>query len=187
MKRHMKGFLDKVRRGYKKRGEKFRFIYRVEVGKRGGVHAHILLNRITDADLLVRGGWAHGGVDFTLAYETGFRRLAEYLVKPPLDGEGEGGKTGRYHPSRNLVRPKPERKEYRRRTLRKLIAEGPKPTPGYYVVPDSVVSGVNPYTGMSYLHYEEVRLARGRGGTGKAIGRRESIGNEKPKGNGGRE
>ncbi len=188
VKRHMKGFLDKVRRGYKKRGEKFRFIYRVEVGKRGGVHAHILLNRITDADLLVRGGWAHGGVDFTLAYETGgYRRLAEYLVKPPLDGEGEGGKIGRYHPSRNLVRPKPERKEYRRRTLRKLIAEGPKPTPGYYVVPDSVVSGVNPYTGMSYLHYEEVRLARGRGGTGKAIGRRESIGNEKPKGNGGRE
>ena len=60
MKRHMKGFLDKVRRGYKKRGEKFRFIYRVEVGKRGGVHAHILLNRITDADLLVRGGWARG-------------------------------------------------------------------------------------------------------------------------------
>lgn len=133
------------------------------------MHAHILLNRITDADLLVRKNWAQGGVDFTLAYEAGgFRRLAEYLVKPPLDGTDPDGKMGRYHPSRNLVRPKPERKEYRRRTLRKLLGEGPKPTPGFYIVPDSVVSGVNPYTGMSYLHYEVVRLAGGSRAVGEA-------------------
>lgn len=169
VKGHMKGFLDRTRRDYKKRGEGFRFIYRIEAGKRGGVHAHILLNRITDADLLVRKNWAQGGVDFTLAYEAGgFRRLAEYLVKPPLDGTDPDGKMGRYHPSRNLVRPKPERKEYRRRTLRKLLGEGPKPTPGFYIVPDSVVSGVNPYTGMSYLHYEEVRLAGGSRAVGEA-------------------
>lgn len=167
-KKHMKKFLDKTRKDYKKRERMFKFIYRLEIGKRGGMHIHILLNRIPDADLILKKNWEQGGMDFTLAYEAGgFRRLAAYLVKPPLDGTDPDGKTKQYHPSRNLVRPQPERKKYHRWTVRKLIEEGPKPTPGFYIVPDSVISGVNPYTGMSYLHYEEERLKRGEGSAGK--------------------
>lgn len=163
VKKHMKKFLDKTRKDYRKRNESFRFIYRMEIGKRGGIHIHILLNRITDADLLIKKNWEQGMADFTLAYETGgFRRLAEYLVKPPIDGTDPEGKVARYHPSRNLVRPQPERKEYTHWTVRRLILEGPQPTPGFYIVPDSVVTGANPYTGMSYLHYEEVRIEKGR-------------------------
>ncbi len=163
VKKHMKKFLDKTRKDYRKRNESFRFIYRMEIGKRGGIHIHILLNRITDADLIIKKNWEQGMTDFTLAYEAGgFRRLAEYLVKPPIDGTDPEGEAARYHPSRNLVRPQRERKEYTHWTVRKLIFEGPTPTPGFYIVPDSIVTGVNPYTGMSYLHYEEVRIEKGR-------------------------
>ena len=42
--------------------------------------------------------------------------------------------------------------------LRKLIEEGPKPKAGYYIDKDSLEYGVNPYTGMSYLRYTEVRI-----------------------------
>ena len=151
VKKHMKKFLDKTRKDYRKRNESFRFMYRMEIGKRGGIHIHILLNRITDADLIIKKNWEQGMTDFTLAYEAGgFRRLAEYLVKPPIDGTDPEGKAARYHPSRNLVRPQRERKEYTHWTVRRLIHEGPTPTPGFYIVPDSIVTGVNPYTGMSY-------------------------------------
>ena len=40
-KRHMKKFLDKTRKDYKKREQMFKFIYRLEIGKRGGMHIHI--------------------------------------------------------------------------------------------------------------------------------------------------
>ncbi|MCI8483473.1 MAG: hypothetical protein HFH41_03925 [Lachnospiraceae bacterium] len=160
-KKHMKYFLDKTRNDYKKRDAVFKFIYRIEIGKRGGLHVHILLNRITDADLIIKKNWKNGTIHFSLAYEAGgFRRLADYIVKPPAeDGEPEK-EVMAYSPSRNLVRPQPERELYFRRTVRKLIEEGPQPTPGFYIVKDSIVSGINPYTGMSYLHYEEERIGK---------------------------
>ena len=65
-----------------------------------------------------------------------------------------------YSTSRNLIRPKPERKRYRRWTMRKLLLYGPKPTPGYYIVPESIRSGTNRYTGYSYMRYTEEKLDR---------------------------
>ena len=41
---------------------------------------------------------------------------------------------------------------------RKIIKNGPEPTPGYYIDPESVVCGVNKYTGLSYLRYTEIRI-----------------------------
>ena len=55
-------------------------------------------------------------------------------------------------------RPKPERKTYFRWTMRKILEDGPKPTPGFYIVKDSIISGTNKYTGMSYLRYTEQRI-----------------------------
>lgn len=164
VKKHMKKFLDKTRRDYRKQGKAFKFIYRIEIGKRGGIHAHILINRIPDADLIVKKNWPQGNVDFTLTYEAGgFKRLADYIVKPPADDRDPAKETFAYSSSRNLLRPKPEKKQYFCRTVRKLIEEGPKPSPGFYIVKDSIVSGVNPFTGMSYLYYEEERIQkRGR-------------------------
>lgn len=71
-----------------------------------------------------------------------------------------GRESKRYHSSRNLIRPVPEEKTYFRRTVEKIIREGPKPEEGCYIIPDTVVYGVNKYTGMSYLYYEEARLRK---------------------------
>lgn len=167
VKKHMRKFLEKTRNAYKRKGEMLKFIYRVEIGKRGSPHVHILVNRIADADLIIKESWPHGGVNFKLAYEEGgFRNLAEYIVKLPDEEVDPLKETVVYSTSRNLIRPEPEKKTYWRRTVEKLIKEGPKPTPGFYIVPDTVISGVNPYTGMSYLKYEEVRIKRGEGNAG---------------------
>ncbi len=167
VKKHMKKFLDKTRRDYKRKEDQLKFIYRIEIGKRGSPHVHILLNRITDADLIIKKNWEQGTVYFALAYEAGgFKKLAEYIVKPPDEAADPEKKTVPYSCSKNLIRPKPERKYRRSWTVKKLVMEGPKPTPGFYIVPESVVCGVNKYTGMSYLHYEEARIKRGDGNAG---------------------
>ena len=115
--------------------------------------------------------WTHGRINYELLYESGgYADLAEYIVKQPteeIEGqlsmftEDERKKLVSYSTSRNLIRPQPERKEYRRWTLKELVENGPKPTPGYYIDKDSIVCGVNRYTGMSYYRYTEYRIERG--------------------------
>ena len=175
VKKDLKNFLDTMRRGYRKQGEELKFIYRMEIGERGGIHIHILVNRIrgqTGTDLLLTNAWKPGRVHFESIRSTGdYRQLANYIVKQPNEEEQgqmrmfeEKEKAGliRYSSSRNLIRPRPERKIYSRRTVRKLIEEGPTPISGYYIDRDSIRQGVNPYTGMSYYQYTECRLDTGR-------------------------
>ncbi len=176
VKKDLKAFLDKMRKSYKKRGDPFKFIYRVEIGKRGGIHIHILINRSDhkpDTDLMVQDLWEHGRVNFQSIYEYGgYQKLANYIAKKPgeeeekqlkLFDEKERKELTSYSSSRNLIRPEPEKKVYNKWTMRKLIEEGPKPTPGYYIDPESIHCGVNRYTGMSYFQYTEYRIKEIKG------------------------
>lgn len=171
VKKNLSDFLSGMRREYKKRKETFKFVYRIEIGKRGGIHVHILINRSQgkpDTDIVVQKLWKHGRANFESIYEFGgYQRLANYIVKKPNDEqtgqlslfpEKERKELIKYSSSRNLVRPKPERTVYRKWTVKKLIEEGPRPTPEYYIDKDSIVSGTNRYTGMSYYQYTEYRL-----------------------------
>ncbi len=163
-------FLGRLRYRYKKKGQPLKFISRMEVGKRGGIHIHILVNRIQgeDTDLLVQEAWQQGRANFSSIYESGgYAKLASYIVKQPdedtegqlsLFPEEERKRFIRYSSSRNLVRPAPERKTYRRWTLKRLIEDGAKPTPGYYIDKESIRYGMNRYTGMGYLYYTECRI-----------------------------
>ena len=152
----------RLRRKYRKAGQELKWIARVEIGKQGGIHAHMIINRIrgeTDTAVMIQEAWEHGRVYFYLLYEEGgFKNLAEYLVKPPLDGNEDKPGLIPYSCSRNLKKPEPERKYYRRWTVKKLLGEGPVAKPGYYIDKDSIVQGENRYTGYSYLKYTEVRL-----------------------------
>lgn len=175
-----KKFQDKMRYQYKKRGQPFQWIARKEIGKNGGAHIHIIINRIRgeDSDILIRKAWGRK-IDFQNLYEAGgYRKLAEYIVKQPdeeiekqlsfLPVEEQKTYTS-YTCSKNLIQPEPERKIYLRWTVKKLLEEGPKPTPGYYIDRDTLYVGVNRFTGLSYMHYTEVKLApavRDKGGGG---------------------
>lgn len=172
VKNDMQKFLRDMRREYKKLGGEFKFIYRMEVGARGGIHIHLLANRMEgrDTDKLIQKRWKHGRASFEGIYEAGgFEKLANYIVKQPEEGSKEYKQLSlfekedqkeliKYSSSRNLIRPEPERREYRMWTMRKLILEGPKPTPGYYIDKDSIRYGINRFTGMSYYSYTEVRI-----------------------------
>lgn len=161
-------FLRRMRNDYRIRGEEFKYIYRIEIGRRGGIHIHILFNRIWGADLLTIKNWVNNLIHFTmLRDEGGYRKIASYITKPLPEDSGqlcmftddEKKAMSKYGSSRNLIRPEPEVKEYRRRTVRKLINEGPEATKGFYIDKSSLHTGINEYTGYSYLYYTEIRIA----------------------------
>ncbi|MBP3617908.1 MAG: hypothetical protein J6J38_07715 [Lachnospiraceae bacterium] len=172
VKKDIRKFLEKVRKLYKDSGTELKFILRMEIGARGGIHIHILMNRMKDVDLKIQKAWKQGRVNFSNVYSAGgYQALAEYIVKEPdtqsirqmalFVPEEEQKEYCKYSTSRNLIRPVPERTVYAHRTVRKLVEEGPTPTPGYYIDRDSIVYGVNRFTGMSYLYYTEYELDGG--------------------------
>lgn len=178
-------FTTNVRNAYKKLGYAFKWMARIEVGALGGIHLHIIVNRIwgEQTDILLDKKWryllrkrgieekeTHGKVDWTSMYDAGgYEALAAYIAKMPeedteeykqlcLFEENEQKKLCRVHTSKNLIRPEPEVKEFYQRTMRKIIENGPEPTPGFYIDKDSIVCGVNRFTGLSYYQYTEYRI-----------------------------
>ena len=154
-------FADNMRKAYKRNNADLKYIYRIEIGKRGGIHIHIIINRIrgrTGTDILVERYWKHGRPNFTLLYEEGgYDQLASYLTKE-AEADADAVKARGYVPSRNLVKPVPEKKTYFRRTVERLIKNGPTASEGFVIDKDSIISGVNQFTGMSYLYYTEIRV-----------------------------
>ena len=179
IKRVLKNFHDRMRRVYKKRGKEYKWIQRLEIGKNGGIHIHLVINRIPDIDLIIQKKWTAGHVYFSHIYEFGgMKKLAEYITKQPdeeiyeqlsMFPEEEQKAFVRCSTSKNLTRPEPKKKEYKKRTLRKQIENGITPTKGYYVDKNSIVFGVNPYTGMSYLHYTEFKIGEGEEDAGEHL------------------
>lgn len=162
-------FIERLRKPYKRADAPLKYIYRVEIGKRGGIHVHIIIKRLpNNGDKLIQEKWTAGRVNFTNLYDTGgFQDLAEYMAKEPpeemegqlkLFSEADKKKLRSYVPSRNLEKPVPEIKEYKRRTVYKLLTEGPEPAEGFCIDKSSIKQGINPYTGYSYMYYTEYRI-----------------------------
>lgn len=134
MQKDMSKFIRKLRDKYKKYGWELKYIYRLEIGKQGGPHVHILVNRKsnneTDTGLLVEMLWNHGHAQTKRVYDVDSGELAEYITKPLKEHEPEDLK--RYHPSRNLIRKDPEKEEIKKRSLvdRQGIPRDPKPPKG---------------------------------------------------------
>lgn len=178
----VKLFLRRMRRAYGKCGAQFKYIYRIEIGSQGGIHIHMIINRIIRSDIIAAAAWEDFGIiNYTPLYDAGgYQNLACYLVKPQdedvyeqlsfIDAD-ERKKFMKYSSSRNLIRPVPEHKEYKRRTVERMITNGIQAADGYYIDKSSIVSGINPYTGMSYLYYTEIAVKKKR----EVIGRYETV------------
>lgn len=177
LKKIREDFLEDLRAAYKKRKTKLKYICRLEIGENGGPHIHIIVNRLNNspgAAEVIHEIWQKYGkhLNYTPLYEEGdYKDLAYYITKPLKDeeiagqltlfGEEEDRKTfSAYSHSKNLILPEKEPHKYSHWTMRKLLEDGPKPTPGYYIDRDSIRCGKNPYTGESYYYYTEIRLGR---------------------------
>ena len=181
VKQDLKAFFGRLRILYKRQGQKLMYIYRLEIGKRGGLHFHLVVNRIPDCDLLMRDAWTRasdecGAIDFqTIDDSGGFKSLADYLCKEPdeeIQGQmkflipEEKKKVYAVNSSRNLKRPEPVRKKYSHWTLKRILRDEEiiRATEGFYVDKDTVKRGINKFTGMSYLYYTEVRVKKKKRG-----------------------
>ena len=75
-------FRRRLSREYRKAGYELKFIYRMEIGRNGGAHIHVLVNRIQDAELAIDKAWIHGRVYRASVYkEGGCEQLADYIAK----------------------------------------------------------------------------------------------------------
>lgn len=151
---HFRRFIRILRGVYQKHGTVLKYMYRLEIGSKGGIHLHVIVNRLIDpyADMIISDAWmrARGVTPIEVAMEEGLlpsdgmvdfehiRRegnaaaLAEYMVKeqPEVLDDGreltkeEKKATSKYGCSRNLKNPKPEVKEYSHWTMRRILELG---------------------------------------------------------------
>lgn len=150
-----RGFVKTMRRAYRRGHTDLKYIYRVEIGRRGGIHIHLVMNRLNDprGDLILSDAWTRARgmtpiedmlddglcpadglahLDHVRAVGNG-KELAEYLVKEQPTELEDGTKlsreemkqTQKYGSSRNLQRPVPEVKTYNHWTLRSILNLGP--------------------------------------------------------------
>lgn len=148
-------FIRIVGREYKKRGCVLKWARSIEVGSKGGVHCHLIVNRIQDTDIILRKAWNSGGIHNVLLYEKGdFKDLADYMAKEQNEENRIRGSN--YSCSRNLVTVEPEPDMVKERELDEPI----RPRRNYYIDKDSIVEGINPVTGYRYRHYTYIRFHR---------------------------
>lgn len=130
----------------------------------------MVCNRIPDSDQIIESRWRFGTVNYQHIYKSGgMKKLANYIVKEvkeeiyqqlSLFPEEEQKKMMNYSPSRNLVKPEPEKKKLKN-TPKTLMVGEPVAKKGYYIDKESVVYGINPITSKPYLHYTEYRIGYG--------------------------
>lgn len=168
-------FQNLLRSLYSQKGYELKWIRRLEIGKRGGLHAHFVINYIPDAPALIRRVWKKsvkdsGRVHFEFVDEgNGFEGLAEYICKDPTE-EIQGQlcfltpesrkKLVSISSSRNLLRPEAVKKRINPWSIRDILTgqQVIRPKEGFYIEKDSIKTGINKYTGLPYLRYRETRI-----------------------------
>lgn len=158
-KKQIRNFIKRIRCGFKKKRESLKYITVTEY-KNKAIHHHLVINNpdgINVAKLLQEKWKMYGIVHIKPLYSNGqYKELAEYMVKETEKTfrEQDGGRMQRWSSSRNLKKPK-----VRCRIVRaSRWNPQPKAKKGYVLDVDSIVNGVNAYTGREYQTYTMVRL-----------------------------
>ena len=152
-------FIRAVSKEYRSAGLQLKWIRNIEVGTKGAWHVHLIVNRIPEADVILRRCWKHGRVWYELLYEKGnFRDLAAYMTKTPKTDPRL--REANYSASRNLPVPEPEEKLIVRWDTWKdepVIRKDKQKE--WYVDRESFHQGVNRY-GYLYRSYTMLRYRR---------------------------
>lgn len=153
-KRELKNFIDRATRRFKKQGLEFKWLVVTEIGSKGAVHHHLIIEDINQNNFssqkVVRDCWK-GRIYASPMYEDGeYESLADYLCKKETKEDIPGCKVTH---SRNLIQPKKTREKKRGRAWQ----QEPKVPNGWELVKDSLHNGINIFTGLptqSYLLIE---------------------------------
>ncbi len=155
-------FWRKMKVVYKKSGEELKYIAVTEY-KNKAIHHHIVINNPDGMNVtkIIKELW-NGIPKVNPLWSDGqYRELAAYLIKETdktFREKGSGVKQ-RYSRSRNLVIPKPKTKVVKSNTWNR----NPKPKKGYYIDWDTLVNGVNKWSGREYQSYTMILLPSDRG------------------------
>ena len=156
MKEDARKFLRSLRSEYKKVGKELKYIHVMEIGSKGARHHHLVINNI-DTRVITK-LWKKGRIHTNPLDDTGqYKQLAAYLIKytDKVMGTEKEIMGKRWNASRNLKQPKITKRIV---SDRNAYREEAKPIKGYYVEKDSIVKGIDPYSGYPYFKYSLVRL-----------------------------
>lgn len=151
LKKDIEKLLRKLRKVYKAAGIVVKYVWVAEVGERGAMHIHMVLNAIEIKRL--KKCWNKGWIDIKPLDDSGqYRKLASYFVKysekTMKTSEGLSGK--RYNPSKNLKIPQPTKTAVRSKNAYNHTIEIPK---GWYLDKESVAEAWHEVTGFMYFTY----------------------------------
>lgn len=153
-KHQLANFLRRLREHYKRDGTELKYIAVTE-WKGRAIHHHLIINS-TDVRQIIK-LWKYGKMRPSYLDSTGqYGQLANYLIKETSKTfraeDSQAGK--RWQQSKNLKKPKITTEIVKAYSWK----ADPKPEKGYYVVPDSVVEGVNDVTGYPFQRYTMIKL-----------------------------
>lgn len=151
LRKDIRNLLDFFRREYRKAGKDFKYVWVAEVGERGAVHIHMVINNIDSA--VIKRSWNKGWITIKPLDDNGqYNRLASYFIKyseKTMKTEDElQGRT--YNASKNLFIPEPDRKKIKSKNAYNHTVEVPA---GYYIDKDSIVETWHEVTGYMYFAY----------------------------------
>lgn len=161
MKRQVQNFLQRLRRKYKKLGIQCKYIWVGEIGPKGGVHVHMMLNevdRIGGKGLMELWGLGATHID-TLWSHGQYRAIASYFMKyTDKTEETTGVHLGKkYNPSHGLTQPKVTVTVVMRNSFHRKV----RPWKGYRLEKNKEGNeyyfAVSDITGLPYLSYTMVR------------------------------
>ena len=156
IKKQMAKFVRGMREEYKKQGLEFKYVHVAEVGERGALHHHLVVNAIDPK--VINKLWKYGRVKINLLDETGqYKKLASYLIKytDKVIGTEREIYGKRWNSSKNLEKPRIKKRIVS--SKRGYNAEA-REIKGYYIDKETVKSGISVFSGFPYYEYTLVKI-----------------------------
>lgn len=164
MRKDIDDFLKELRKLYKSLGLMLKYIHVMEIGKKGALHHHLVINTPEKvSQRAITKAWkGRGRTHFNPLDDSGqYAKLASYLIKQSdgmlKDPDALQGK--RWNSSKNLKKPTIIRKEpvKDRGWYNRIVRLPKKLERTYYLDRDSVREGIHEKTGFTFFTYTFIK------------------------------